>query len=43
VTLWVDRESGDVRRIQQQLPPHVGSMLEYRLKPVPTVVPPTPP
>ena len=43
-TLWVDRESGEVRRVQQPLPPHVGSMLEYRVKATPaTAAPPMPP
>ncbi|MGH7679554.1 MAG: hypothetical protein ACRENU_13880 [Gemmatimonadaceae bacterium] len=30
ILLWIDRETGDVQRVQQPLPPHVGTMLEYR-------------
>lgn len=33
VLYWVDAESGAVLRMQQLLPPHVGSLLEYRLRP----------
>jgi len=32
VLYWVDAESGAVLRMQQLLPPHVGSLLEYRLR-----------
>jgi hypothetical protein len=30
--LWVEKESGEVRRIQQALPPHIGGTLEMRVK-----------
>ena len=30
ILLWIDRESGEVYRVQQPLPTHVGTLLEYR-------------
>ena len=30
VFLWVDRETREIHRVQQALPPHVGLLLEYR-------------
>jgi hypothetical protein len=30
VLLWVDKETGESLRLQQPLPPHVGTLLEYR-------------
>jgi hypothetical protein len=30
VLLWVDKENGEPLRIQQPLPAHVGTLLEYR-------------
>jgi hypothetical protein len=32
--IWVEKSSGRVGRIEQQLPPHVGSSLEYRSRAV---------
>ncbi|MEX2178080.1 MAG: hypothetical protein WD801_05180 [Gemmatimonadaceae bacterium] len=32
---WVDRETGVVLRIQENLPSHIGTMLEYRIHPIP--------
>jgi hypothetical protein len=32
VVFWVDRDTGAVLRMQQPLPLHVGSLLEYRLR-----------
>ncbi len=34
VLYWVDAETGAVLRMQQALPPHVGTILEYRIRPV---------
>jgi hypothetical protein len=33
VFLWVDRETGEVHRVQQPLPSHVGYLIEYRRRP----------
>lgn len=30
IFLWVDRETGEVHRVQQPLPSHVGYLIEYR-------------
>ena len=30
VLLWIDKENGEPLRVQQPLPPHVGTLLEYR-------------
>jgi hypothetical protein len=45
VLFWVDKETGAVRRIQQDLPAHVGRLMEMRLRPpaAPPVPPPTTP
>jgi len=46
VLFWVDKENGVVHRIQQPLPLHVGSLLEYRRRPdaaTPSPPPPPPP
>ena len=40
--LWVDKAGGHVSRIEQSLPAHVGSRLEFRARAVPAVAP-TPP
>jgi hypothetical protein len=44
VLFWVDREIPAVLRVQQLLPPHVGRLLEYRLRPeipaAPATLPP---
>lgn len=37
--LWMEKSNGRVSRIEQQLPAHVGSSLEYRRRP-PLAVPP---
>ena len=37
--LWVDKGSGLVRRIEQQVPSHVGSSLEFRARPTLTQAP----
>lgn len=46
VLFWVDKESGEVHRVQQPLPLHIGSLLEYRRRrdaaPV-SATPPIPP
>lgn len=39
VLYWVDAESGAVLRMQQVLPPHVGTLLEYRIRPSVIVAP----
>jgi hypothetical protein len=36
VLLWVDKENGEPLRIQQPLPAHVGTLLEYRRRSTPT-------
>ena len=43
--LWVDKESGEILRVQQQLPAHVGRSMEYRRRPPPLIQAPsiTPP
>ena len=33
ILYWVDAETGAVLLMQQALPPHVGSLLEYRIRP----------
>ena len=43
--LWVDKENGEILRVQQQLPAHVGRSMEYRRRPplaiqVPAITPP---
>jgi hypothetical protein len=40
VMYWVDKETGAPLRVLQALPAHVGAMLEYRLLPTLTQVPP---
>ena len=40
VLVWVDKESGAVLKSQQSLPAHVGSELEYRLRPERGTAPP---
>ena len=32
VLIWIEKESGEVRRVQQALPAHIGGMLEMRVK-----------
>lgn len=39
VLFWVDKHSGEVRRVQQQLPAHAGSLLEFRWRSDPAVPP----
>ena len=43
--LWIDKEAGEILRVQQQLPAHVGTVMEYRRRPPPPIqMPPvTPP
>jgi hypothetical protein len=41
VLMWIDKEDGDVYRMQQPLPAHVGILLEYRRRP--DAVSPPPP
>ena len=38
--VWVDKTSGRVARVEQQIPPHVGSSLEFRSRPAITTSPP---
>jgi hypothetical protein len=40
VLYWVDAETGAVLRMQQRLPAHVGSLLEYRIRPDPVALAP---
>ena len=40
ILLWVDKESGDIYRVQQPLPAHVGTLLEYRRRPDAVTAPP---
>jgi len=42
VLFWVDKETGAVRRIQQNVPAHVGRLIEMRLRPPPAAVAPPP-
>jgi hypothetical protein len=35
IFLWVDRDTREVHRVQQQLPSHVGYLIEYRRRPDP--------
>lgn len=37
--LWVDRETADVLRVQTSLPSHVGTVLQYRIRPQSPVTP----
>lgn len=41
--LWIDKVTGDVRRIEQTLPPHVGARLEFRPRVTAPAIVPTPP
>jgi len=43
VLFWVDKESGEVNRVQQPLPLHIGSLLEYRIRREAAPVSATPP
>lgn len=40
--LWIDKTLGEVTRIEQTLPPHVGTRLVFRLRAVPTTTPSPP-
>jgi hypothetical protein len=40
ILLWIDKENGEVYKMQQPLPTHVGTLLEYRRRP--DAVPPPP-
>ena len=41
VLLWIDKENGETLRVQQPVPTHVGTLLEYRRRPASTAaVPP---
>lgn len=42
VLFWVDKETGEVLRVQQPLPLHAGSLLEYRVRREPAPAPPPP-
>jgi hypothetical protein len=33
ILMWIDKENGDVYKMQQPLPAHVGILLEYRRRP----------
>lgn len=46
ILFWVDQQSGQVHRMQQTLPAHAGSLLEYRIRIPPSTLlaaPPPPP
>jgi hypothetical protein len=40
VLFWVEKETGVVFRVQQPLPVHIGTLLEYRIRQEPTTAPP---
>ena len=40
VLYWVDKESRATLRVEQAVAPHVGTLLEYRIKPITTAAPP---
>ena len=38
---WVDKDSGEILRVQQQVPAHVGTIMEYRRRPPPVIQAPS--
>ena len=42
VLVWIDKQSGVALKVRQALPPHVGTDLEYRLRPEPASTTPPP-
>jgi hypothetical protein len=41
VLYWIDKSDGSIMRVLQQLPAHVGTDVEFRLRPASSAVPPT--